>query len=570
MEQRRQPTVDLQSFHEVELRANQVFERVIGLFTGSQKDRNPLAFEAPDTRANAGDTGSTPGIRRLLQRLIERDDSTVMAGCVEILGLSGLRDRYGDRWEAVAGQASLIVHGVLEQYLDAGDVYRQVGEAEFQICFETSDQTAADAIALQLVRVIAERVAVELLDVQPSLGVQSFVAPVPFAKANGSDDPMASLHSSLLDIRNAVDARAIRRHSIPALRNAGALFQPLWCSRESGGTKNRCMLDTFAGVAAAKHLEEIERLDDLIEAVANLDCVVFTKSVEGLHNALGNVSRATIVIPLHFQTLATQHQDFLDLAATLPLQYRRFVILDLIGVPTAATPAEIDDVVQTARGITDCIVLQLPPSDNRFNDRIRSQVWGVSISLNEMESDSTGVAHELTRFAASASEVGLFSLVYGVNTIGKAAMVVGAGFDCVGGSAVHSTVPMPRPPSRFAPLFGDPAARVDGLESKAGLRAHPRFAPLNPNAILTRPDGQKYACRLPNVSVSGAVVLCTADVAVGDYLALGSIAAQVVRMAERGFAVRFLEVQRASVLEMALQSRKVEVQLLNNLKKLNA
>jgi hypothetical protein len=490
-----------------------------------------------------------------------------MAGCVMVLGLDAVEARLGPRWEVVADKAVLIAQEVLDQHLSGGDIYRQVGEATFQICFETNDESYA---RFQVNRISAAiESALKRVGAGEELSVDTFVAPVRSERIRGAKDPLSVLYSNLLEIREAVNARSVRQHSIPALRYAGALFQPLWSNRDFGRTKNRCVLDTLAGAAAAKHLEEIQELDDLVEALANIDCVIFAKSIEGLHHALSDVKRATIVIPVHFQTLVTQQQDYMELAQTLPLQYRRFVLLDVIGVPTAATTREMLRAAQTGRTITDRIVLQLSPSDHRLNDKIKTLLWGVSISLNELDIEDSQIARDLARFALLASEDGLYSFSYGANTIAKAASVVEAGFDYVGGSAVHNTVPVPRPHTRFTAYFGDPISRSNGLDRKGGVRAHPRFAPLDPNSTITLLDGEQHSCRISNVSASGAVILSSINFDVGAYLAVGSLPAQVVRISKGGFAVRFLEVQRPSVVEIALQTPLEDEQLLTNLRALS-
>jgi hypothetical protein len=519
----------------------------------------PVLKLGPDHAADVG---------RLLERLDAQGSSPfVMAGCVMVLGLDAVEARLGPRWEVVADKAVLIAQEVLDQHLSGGDIYRQVGEATFQICFETNDESYA---RFQVNRISAAiESALKRVGAGEELSVDTFVAPVRSERIRGAKDPLSVLYSNLLEIREAVNARSVRQHSIPALRYAGALFQPLWSNRDFGRTKNRCVLDTLAGAAAAKHLEEIQELDDLVEALANIDCVIFAKSIEGLHHALSDVKRATIVIPVHFQTLVTQQQDYMELAQTLPLQYRRFVLLDVIGVPTAATTREMLRAAQTGRTITDRIVLQLSPSDHRLNDKIKTLLWGVSISLNELDIEDSQIARDLARFALLASEDGLYSFSYGANTIAKAASVVEAGFDYVGGSAVHNTVPVPRPHTRFTAYFGDPISRSNGLDRKGGVRAHPRFAPLDPNSTITLLDGEQHSCRISNVSASGAVILSSINFDVGAYLAVGSLPAQVVRISKGGFAVRFLEVQRPSVVEIALQTPLEDEQLLTNLRALS-
>lgn len=550
------------------MRAKGFVERLKEIFTGTARAEPGTGGKR--AFSHAGAVQQAREVRSLIGRLEEQNASDVMAGCVQLLGLDQIKQRLGRHWAEVADQALLIAQRALDEHLSPGDIYRIVDDASFQICFESSDEAFANDQVKRISDSIEDRIAAELGSTENELSVRTFVSPVPCARIRDARDPLAVLYASLLEIREAVSARAINRHSIPALRYAGALFQPLWSNRDSGGTKNRCLLDTLAGAAASKHLEEIEQLEDLVEALANLDCVLFAKSIEGLHQALGDIKRATIIVPVHFQTLVLEQQEFLDIAATLPLPYRRFVLLELISVPTATTGRELLKALKMGRTITDRIILQMSPDDHRMDQNVRGLIWGASINLGELDGEDPHVGLELTRFALTAAEHGLHSFAFGTNTMGKATIVVEAGFDYVGGAAVANTVPLPRPHAHFKPLFGDISSKWSEREGTAGLREHPRFAPLDPNSTVTLPDGEQYECRVPNVSASGAVILCTVNLGVQDYLVLGSIPAQVVRIMKQGFAVRFLEVQQPSAVEIALHTPITGDSLLKSLRHLAA
>lgn len=509
-------------------------------------------------------------VRQLIDRLDHDGEPSIVAGCVQILGLDEIRARLGTDWSDLADQILEIAQEALQTHLGPGDVYRLINPVTFQICFESSDQALAGRQVEHISAIIEERIAADLAEMKDDLSVETFVASIAGAKVRDESDPLSALYTSLIEIRDAVNGRAIRRHSLPALRNAGALFQPMWSSRGFGHTMNRCLLDNFAGNAAVKHLDEIAHIEDLVEALANLDSVVFAKSIEGLHRALGEASHTTIIVPVHFQTLALRQPDFLEIAGTLPLPYRRSVILDLIGVPTATSTRELTQALKTGRTVTDRIIVQMSPGDHRMNQNMRNLIWGLSMNLGEVDSDDPHIVQELQRFARTSTEHGLCSFAYGANTIGKAGAIVEAGFDYVAGAAVGSTLPLPRPHSRFTPLFGDAAPRIVGRESKPGLREHPRFAPVDPNSTVTLLSGEGYDCRIPNASASGAVVICDAQARVGDYVVIGSIPARVVRTTRSGFAVRFLEVQKPSAVEMALKTRRLGDNLLASLRALQA
>jgi len=72
-------------------------------------------------------------------------------------------------------------------------------------------------------------------------------------------------------------------------------------------------------------------------------------------------------------------------------------------------------------------------------------------------------------------------------------------------------------------------------------RRHGRFTPRNPSARLILPNGLNVACRVIDLSASGA--------AVNALVTLGQTTGRVVRHLEEGFAVEFTRLQHADFVE---------------------
>ena len=82
-------------------------------------------------------------------------------------------------------------------------------------------------------------------------------------------------------------------------------------------------------------------------------------------------------------------------------------------------------------------------------------------------------------------------------------------------------------------------------------RRHGRFTPRNPLARLIMPNGNNVACRVIDLSQSGAAVAIAPDLrpAVGAMVTLGKTVGRVVRHIEEGFAVEFTRLQHPDFLE---------------------
>jgi len=82
-------------------------------------------------------------------------------------------------------------------------------------------------------------------------------------------------------------------------------------------------------------------------------------------------------------------------------------------------------------------------------------------------------------------------------------------------------------------------------------RRHGRFQPRNPMARLILPSGVNVACRVIDLSQSGAAVSIGADLrpVVGAMVTLGKTQGRVVRHIEDGFAVEFTRLQHPDFVE---------------------
>ncbi|MGB7258276.1 MAG: PilZ domain-containing protein [Pseudolabrys sp.] len=82
-------------------------------------------------------------------------------------------------------------------------------------------------------------------------------------------------------------------------------------------------------------------------------------------------------------------------------------------------------------------------------------------------------------------------------------------------------------------------------------RRHARFSPRNPVARLTLPNGTTVACRVIDLSQSGAAIAIAPALrpTVGAAVIIGKTAARVVRHIDEGFAIEFTRLLHPDFLE---------------------
>jgi hypothetical protein len=80
-------------------------------------------------------------------------------------------------------------------------------------------------------------------------------------------------------------------------------------------------------------------------------------------------------------------------------------------------------------------------------------------------------------------------------------------------------------------------------------RRHGRITPRNPAARLILPNGVNIACRVIDISQSGAAIATTQRPDIGTPITIGKTSARVVRHLEDGIAVEFTRLRHADFLE---------------------
>ena len=82
-------------------------------------------------------------------------------------------------------------------------------------------------------------------------------------------------------------------------------------------------------------------------------------------------------------------------------------------------------------------------------------------------------------------------------------------------------------------------------------RRHGRFTPRNALARLILPNGTNVACRVIDVSASGAAIAINPDLrpAIGSAVTIGKTTGRVVRHIEDGFAIEFTRLQHPDSVE---------------------
>ncbi len=89
---------------------------------------------------------------------------------------------------------------------------------------------------------------------------------------------------------------------------------------------------------------------------------------------------------------------------------------------------------------------------------------------------------------------------------------------------------------------------------KLDRRADRRLMPRNPRTVISRPDSWSHPCLVLDYSRAGAALSAAFQPEVGEVVTVGQITAEVMRLFDVGFAVRFFEPQEPDRIESLLEA----------------
>ncbi|QYO75209.1 hypothetical protein [Devosia salina] len=404
---------------------------------------------------NDGLAPKPPANDALSQLIRQRNDaSSVMAGSLELVGLDEIKEALGNRWEGLAARAAQLAEQGIRRRLGDADVLQVLSDTEFSICFAKLGRDAAVERARQISREIKQEIFAELPEFSSSVTVKQYVAEIELKNLDGDTGSLADrLVLTLRRMRLEAD-RAILNYRRLLLKDFQILFAPVWEPERAVVDLNRCVLDLSLGCTTLSQFQAIADPDQMVDTLADMDCLALTRALEVLHR-YGRASKvASLLVPVGYQTLARSatRREYLKLLTSLPEVYMPFVKLEVTNVPSRLNVDQLNYLLFAVSAKCPGLTLQVGGGADYLAGLDPTPLWGLSsnLSMGQMRDASLRSVHPA--FWDFARTNGLRTLAHSANTIGLALAAVDSGFDYVSGTAIHLSQDTPRAPSRLQPL----------------------------------------------------------------------------------------------------------------------
>lgn len=379
---------------------------------------------------------------------------SVMAGSLELVGLDEIKEALGNRWEGLAARAAELAEQGIRRRLADADILQVLSDTEFAVCFAKLGRDAAVERAKQISREIKQEIFAELPEFSSSVTVKQYVAEIDLKKLDGDTVSLADrLVVTLRRMRLEAD-REILNYRRLLLKDFQILFAPVWEPGKAVVDINRCVLDLSLGCTTLSQFQAIADPDQMVDTLADMDCLALTRALEVLHR-YGRASKvASLLVPVGYQTLARSatRREYLKLLNSLPDVYSPFVKFEVTNVPSRPDVDHLNNLLFTVSAIRPGLTLQVSGAASYLAGLDPTPLWGLSCNLSMGQMRDASLRSVPPAFWDFARTNNLRTLAHSANTIGLALAAVDSGFDYVSGTAIHLSQDTPRAPSRLHPL----------------------------------------------------------------------------------------------------------------------
>lgn len=435
-----------------------VATRLVDLVSDADHPAAPAAPAAPATsgsmaNADGGLVLSREEFEHHLKSFARSDPQAApLAGRVNFIGLSKIREKLGDRWGRVAERADEITRRAIERRLTAADVYTRYKELHYLIIFahlpREQAQLKCALIAEEITkRLLGEDIAPDLLEVKTmisALGDALELEDVPriesLAARLAEGDP-AQTERRVTQPPDDDDTwwEAQPPATADAMSGVAFVYRPMWDVRHKAITSYACTPIANPG-GPQLHVSDPSVL-------RRLDALAQRRVITDLRNLVKANRRMMLALPVHFETLAAlaSRNEYMELCRRgIPPEGSRLLVFELVSIPDGLPQSRLLELSAILRRFGRSVLMRSPVARTMFRPAAETGIAAVGI---EAPGDSVPEARQMQdmeRFAAAARRAGLTTYVHGLRTISLTTAAIAAGFDFVDGDVLTSVVERPQ------------------------------------------------------------------------------------------------------------------------------
>jgi hypothetical protein len=415
---------------------------------------------------------SLPGTEAIEARIeaLLKGSTELLDGQVNVIGLSGLRERMGSRWSVMAPRAISIGKRAMEKRLTPVDVWTQLDEVDWLVILPSLVGDAArvkcgsigediargmlgdgfrpqaiedyvevlTATSRQEGRYVFERTTgLAALSQRLVEDLRASRAADP-AAPSGDDDATASEIQPLAEAAQLGPTSSWVPVSAPNAPSAETeqlfAYRPIWDVRNGVVSTYMCRPTPTANIPP----EEV-------------DFAALGRVVRDFRQLTQARRRVLLAVPVAYETLAgnARRRRYIELCRMLPALQKPLVVFEMTDVPRGAAAARLPEFVSLLRPYARTVMQRVSLARPGLRPVAETGIGTIGVDLDEIDAGDSTIAQGLARFAEAASAVQLSTYVHGARSMPVVVAAVDAQFSYIAGEPIAEPIDLPEAIYRF-------------------------------------------------------------------------------------------------------------------------
>jgi GGDEF domain-containing protein len=304
----------------------------------------------------AGSTAETEALRQHAGR-------PVVAGKLQLVGFSMLKEELGARWAELNARVFAIADQVIRKHLQAGDICQRSGTDGFLVFFEHLEEADAQAKAVMIGEEVRRRLMGELPE-GVEMQIAAYAAQVSVAGgANMTEQALlVAFNQRLEQERQHQEASAVQ-----AVRQLFETAKPAFQNVE---TIERQPAPLVMARLPNELKEAITTLASLGQPAYSVEADAFTLAGAGAY-VIANLARATlplILVPVRFCNLSSRRdiEAIINTVRSIGDAGKGQIAIEIVDVPREIIRTRLADTAMRFAPLVRSVAFELPTAEHTF------------------------------------------------------------------------------------------------------------------------------------------------------------------------------------------------------------
>ena len=410
-------------------------------------------------------------LRALCEQLFQKRE-ILISGKLQLIGLAKIKKRMGKRWDGLCAVVYDTVEEVIIQHIGENDLFVRYTDDSYVIIFAHADLELGTAKAALIAEEVRRRLFLLDEEALREIEVRNAVRQVSTKSLSGLDlsdflgdflnepsEPIVNIASEEEKNNIPADVRAVEidAHDYKPTSRSGTLlsnppdlkfsYMPLWDVKRGALTTYVCLAEAASGSGLSlfdAHKAAYSNLNG--EGRAAADRQVLQSVMKELAMMEKEERKLLIVCPVCYETLFNfeSYEIYKEHLQRIPDQQKQFLVLLILKPEKQLNSKNAYWFLPAIKKQSRLFFAEVPLKQGVHFQSLKAMgIDGVGVILGKgiAEQQALSVLGNFSS-AAKSHKISL-TFVLGVSSLSLITSSVCAGFDYIGGSAVHEAVPKP-------------------------------------------------------------------------------------------------------------------------------